>query len=91
MPTHGFGVDRELRLFLTPAGINCRVWIGETDVSPFIRSVSITATAGEPTIVSVDILATDGITAEGMVAALGLTVVTEEELLERLRDPKERA
>jgi hypothetical protein len=84
MTAHGFGANRELRLFLTPAGINCRLMIGDQDLSSFVRSVSITATAGETTVVSLDLIALGGITVEGMVAALGLEIVSEAELRERL-------
>ena len=75
MITRAFGANRELRLFLTPAGLDCRLLIGDVDVSSFVRSVSIVVTAGEETVVSLDLIAFDGMTAEGRVARLGLTVV----------------
>jgi hypothetical protein len=64
--------------------VDCRLILGDLDVSSLVRSVSITATAGEPTIVSVDLVVEDCASAEGMVATLGLTMVTHAELLERL-------
>lgn len=89
MAAHGFGVNRDLRVFLTPAGVGSRVFIGAQDVSSCVRSITITGTVGEPTIVSLDLMTPDGMTAEGLVAALGLTVVTREELIEHLTNREE--
>jgi hypothetical protein len=40
----------------------------------------LTAVAGEPTRMVIEVFATDGMTAEGVVAALGCTVVTPDDL-----------